>query len=51
MITTKEIRYVEIIDDKLLAIGFDQGGQNLPLNDPFIAEKIRGKVEKIMKYH
>ena len=46
---TREIRYVDIIDESFLSIGFETCSINLPLGDPFIAEKIKSKVEKVMK--
>ena len=34
---TKDLRYVEILDDKLLAFGFEQCSHNLSLSDHFLA--------------
>ena len=47
---TTELRYVELLlEDRLLSIGFEQCSHNLAVNDKFVAEKLKQKLEKVMK--
>ena len=46
---TSEIKYIDIIDEKKISIGFKETCVNLFIGDSNIAERIRAKVDKIIK--
>ena len=47
---TKDIRYVDIVDETSLTIGFLTCSITLPLGDTLVTERVRYKVDKIMRY-
>ena len=46
---TKTIRYVDVVEDNCVNIGFEDSNLNLPLGDGFLADRVKQKIEKIMK--
>ena len=49
MYETQLIEYAEVVEDQYLTIGFPDKNLNIPLSDRFVAERIRSKIEKIIK--
>jgi hypothetical protein len=48
---TKDLKYVKVFDQKYLTFGFQNGSINLLIGDPIVTERIKNKVDKIIKYY
>eukprot|EP00347_Sterkiella_histriomuscorum_P000566 403375355 len=46
---TKQIQYAEVVEDSLLTIGFQDKNLSIQLHDQILAERVRTKIEKIIK--
>jgi hypothetical protein len=46
---TKQLQYAEVIENKYLTLGYADKSLSIPLGEAFIVERIRQKIEKIMK--
>ena len=47
---TKELKYIEVFDEKYLTFGFQNGSINLLVGDPNVTERIKNKLNKIIKH-
>jgi hypothetical protein len=48
---TKELKYIEVFDEKYLTFGFQNGSINLLVGDPNVTERIKNKLNKIIKHY
>ena len=48
---TNELKYIEVFDEKYLTFGFQNGSINLLVGDPNVTERIKNKLNKIIKHH
>jgi hypothetical protein len=47
---TKDIKYIDVFDYKYLTFGFDQSSVNLLIGDVQVTERLRVKIDKIIKH-
>lgn len=48
---TKDLKYIEVFDQKYLTFGFQNSSINLLIGDPNVTERIKNKLNKIIKHH
>jgi len=48
---TKDLKYIEVFNEKYLTFGFQNGSINLLIGDPNVTERIKNKLNKIIKHH
>lgn len=48
---TNELKYIEVFDEKYLTFGFQNGSINLLVGDPNVTERIKNKLNKIIKHY
>ena len=48
---TKDLKYIEVFNEKYLTFGFQNGSINLLIGDPNVTERIKNKLNKIIKHY